>query len=68
MRAEVSAAATYNDAFDRDSADGAGLACAHVDAMFELEKAADAICIDVIGDGRSAEFNGVLENFDEGGA
>jgi hypothetical protein len=66
--AEVGAAAGEGDALDGGSADEAGLAGALVDLVAELEEAADAVGVDVVGDGGAAELNGVAQDFDEGGA
>jgi len=63
--AEVGATPANHNTFDRRSADEAGLAGAHVDAVFQLEEAADAVGVDVVGDGRPAEFYGVGEDGDE---
>ena len=68
MGAEVGAAAGEGDAADRGGADEAGLAGAPVDAVLELEEAAGAFGIDVVGDGGAAEADGVAEDFDERGA
>lgn len=65
--AEVGPASGQGDALDGCSADGAGLAGTHVDTVFELEKTTDSIGIDVIGYGRAAQLDGVLQDFDECG-
>lgn len=67
VRTEVGPASGQGDAVDGCSADGAGLAGTHVDTVFELEKTADSIGIDVIGYGRAAQLDGVLQDFDECG-
>jgi len=50
MGAVVGAAAGEGDSLDGSFADEAGFAGALVDAVFELEEAADAGGIDVVGD------------------
>jgi hypothetical protein len=49
--AEVSAASTDYDAFDRCRTGAAGLAGARVDAVVQLEEARDSFGVDVVGDG-----------------
>lgn len=66
MGAVVGAAAGDRDALDGCFAGEAGLAGALVDTVFELEKAAHAFGIDVVGNRRTAEADGVLEDFAEG--
>ena len=68
MRAEVGAAAGEGDAADGGGADEAGLAGAPVDLVPELEEAAGALGIDVVGDGGAAKPDGVAEDLDERGA
>lgn len=63
--AEVGAAASDEEALDGGAAGEAGLAGAEVDAVLELEEAADAIGVDVVGDGGAAELDGVGEDVDE---
>ena len=67
-RAEVGAAAGEGDAADGGCADEAGLAGAPVDLVPELEEAAGALGVDVVGDGGAAEADGVAEDFDQRGA
>lgn len=50
----MGAAASDSDALDGCFAGEAGLAGALVDAVLELEKAAHAFGIDVVGNGRAA--------------
>lgn len=60
----MGAATSEGDALNGGSTDGARLAGAHVDAVFELEKATDALGVDIVGDRRAAQLDGVLEDFD----
>jgi hypothetical protein len=62
--AEVGAAAGDGDFLDGRFADEAGLAGAPVDLVLELEEAAHAVGVDVVGDGRAAELDGVGQDFD----
>lgn len=62
LAAEVGSAAGEDDALDGLAADAAGHSLAGVDAMLQLEKAFDAVGIDVIGDGGAAERDGVGED------
>ena len=48
--AVVGTAACEEDAVNGCAADQAGLSSAHVDAVFELEKTADAVGVNVVGD------------------
>jgi hypothetical protein len=64
----VGAAAGDNIFLDWRPADQAGLAGALVDLVLELEEAADAVGVDVVGDGGAAELDGMAQDFDEGGA
>ena len=57
-----------SDLLDGSGTDEAWLSGAHVDAVLKLKEAPDAICIHIIGHGRAAELDGVLEHFHEGGA
>jgi len=68
MGTEVGAAAGEGDAADGCCAGEAGLSGAPVDAVFQLEEAARAVGIDVIGDGGASELDGVAENIDKRGA
>lgn len=52
--AEVGAAAADGDLFNRCFADQAGLTGALVDLVLELEEPANAVGVDVVGDGRAA--------------
>ena len=61
----MGAAASDKEALDGGAAGEAGLAGAEVDAVLELEEAADAVGIDVVGDGGAAELNGVGEDVDK---
>lgn len=64
----MGASASEEDAENGGSADQAGLAGAHINAVFELEEAADAIGVYIIGDGGAAEFDGVREDVLQGDA
>jgi hypothetical protein len=68
IRAVVRAAAGHCDAPDGGAALAAGLAGALVDAVLKLEKAADAIGINVVGDRGPAKLNGVTQDLLESGA
>src|SRR5215469_17081666 len=60
--AVVGAAASNDDPPDGRLAGAAGLAGTLVDAVFQLEEAANAFRVHVIGDRRAAQPDGVLEN------
>ena len=64
----MSAASGESDFLDGRGADGAGLGCAAVDLVFDLEVAAHALRINVVGDGRAAEFDGSAQDGLQGGA
>lgn len=64
--AEVGAAASDEEALDGGAAGEAGLAGAEIDAVLELEEAADAVSIDIVGDRGAAELDGVGEHVDQG--
>ena len=66
LRAVVAAAAGDHDALDRRLADQAGFGFAAVDAMLELEESFFAVGVDVVGDGRAAEGDRLLQNFFHG--
>ena len=66
--AEVGASAAYDYSLNGGFADTAWLAGAGVDMVMELEEAGYTFSVYVIGDGGAAEFDGVFEDFDEGGA
>ena len=66
--AEVGASAAYDYSLNGGFADTAWLAGAGVDVVVELEEAGYTFGIYVIGDGGAAEFDGMFEDFDEGGA
>lgn len=68
FRAEVSAAASDDDALDGCGADAAGLAGAAVDAMPKLEETGYPIRIHIIGDRRASELDRFGKNFDQSGA
>ena len=63
----MGAAASEEDAADGGSADQAGLAGAHVDAMLELEEAGHTVGIHVVGDRGTAERDGVPQDVLQGG-
>jgi len=67
VRAVVGASPGEEDAADGGSADEAGLAGAQVDAMLELEEAGNAVGVDVIGDGRAPQFDGLAQDGLQGG-
>ena len=67
-RAEVRAPAGEQYSADGSAADQAGLAGPEVDAVLKLEKAAYAVGIHVVGDGRAAERNRMLQDFLQGRA
>ena len=50
------------DLFERCGADHAGLAGAAVDLVLELEEAADAVGVDIVGNGGAAELDGVRQH------
>ena len=58
MGAVVGAPSGEEDAADGGSADQAGLAGSHVDAVLELEEAGDTVGVDVVGDGGAAKLDG----------
>ncbi len=60
-------AAAYGEFFEGGGAVVAELAGAAVDLVLELEEAADAVGVDVVGDGGAAELDGVGEDLLEGG-
>ena len=60
----MGAAATDHDALDGGSTDEAGLAGAQVDAVLELEEAANAVGVHIVGDRGAAKLNGVPDDFD----
>jgi len=62
----VGAAASDEEALDGGAAGEAGLAGAEIDPVLELEEAADAVGIDIVGDRGAAELDGVGEHVDEG--
>ena len=55
-----------HNAEDRRLAMAARLSGPHIDAMFKLIKATHSIGIHIIGDRRSASFDGVLQDFAQG--
>src|SRR5579862_3307739 len=61
--AVVTAAAGDDDALDGSFADQAPFPFAAVDAMLELEESFFAIRVDVVGNGRSAERDGLPQDF-----
>ena len=63
----MGAATCNDDAADGRSTDQAGLPGAHIDVVAELEKAAFARGIDVIGDGGAAEADGFTQHLLHGG-
>ena len=58
----MGASSCYYDALDRVTASQAGITGALVDAMLQLEESPDAICVDVIGNGRATELNRLFQN------
>ena len=58
-------AAGEGDALDGCVADEAGEVGALVDLMAELEEAADAVGVDVVGDGGAAELDGLAQDSDQ---
>ena len=58
----MGAASSNNDLPDWRAADQAGLTGTHVYMMLQLEEAADAVGVDIIGDGRSAEGDRLAEH------
>ena len=66
--AVVGAAAGEDDALDGRFADEAGFSEALIDAVLELEEAADAVGVDIIGDRGAAEPDGAFEDFAQGEA
>jgi len=61
-RAVMGSAAGEQDAADGRAAAAAGLAGALIDAVLDLEEAAIAVGVDVVGDRGAAETDGVPEN------
>jgi hypothetical protein len=57
-----------DDLFDRRAADRAGIAAMAINLVLDLEIAAHTFSVHVIGDGRTAELDGALEDGLEGGA
>src|ERR1035441_10193409 len=58
----MGSAAAYDDPLDGRAADQAWLPAAAVNLVFDLEVAAHAFCIHVVGDGRAAEFDGSAQD------
>lgn len=63
----MGAAASDHDSLNGGVAEFAGLAGALVDAVLELEEAADAVGVNIVRDGGAAEFDGVAEDGLDGG-
>lgn len=61
----MGASAADNDLPDGRAADGARLAGAAVDPVLDLEVAAHAFGVDVIGHGTTAQLDGAAEDFDQ---
>ena len=57
---------SQQDAPDRRLAAAAGKAGALVDAVLQLEEAAHAVGVHIIGDRRTAQPDGVLQNLAQG--
>jgi len=64
--AEMGSPAGKKNAPDGRLATAAGQAGSHVDAVLKLKKAPHAVGIDIIGDGGTAEPDGLLQNLAEG--
>ena len=61
----MSATSTDYDAFDGGGTGSAGLAGARVDAVVQLEEACYPFGVDVVGYGRAAELDCVLQDLDK---
>ncbi len=64
----MGAATGENDALNGRFADEAGFSEALIDPVLELEEATDTVGIDIIGDRRTTEPDGALQNFTKGEA
>src|SRR5262249_43517744 len=62
-RTVVAATSGNHDALDRGAADHAGLAFTPIHPMLQLERTLVAICIDIVGDRRPPEREGLLQDF-----
>ncbi len=64
-RAEVGSTASKENAADGGSAAAAGFAGAQVDAMLKLKEPAGSVGVDIIGDRRAAQPDGMLQDLSE---
>ena len=66
FRTEMSASPAEQEALDRSFAGEAWLSCAQIDAMPQLKESLLALSVDIIGDGRPPQLDGMSQYLTDG--